>query len=116
MNVASPTNRAIGSITRANAVNWSPKLVAWPTSASATAVADTTDRNSPARLNDSFQLSERVARRLQCSVERIWSDRGIVERVGLANRGRPPCRRDDARRARDRLVFLHRALDLLRRA
>jgi len=30
-------------------------------------------RNMPARLNDSFQASERDASRLQCSVERICS-------------------------------------------
>src|SRR5439155_2545866 len=81
--VAIPTNRSTGSITRAKATNRVSKFVAWPTRARATAVADTTDRNRPARLNDSFQLSERVASRLQCSVERIWSARG-------SSRGRPP--------------------------
>ena len=43
----------------------------------------------PARLNDSFQASERVARRLQCSVERIWSriEGGIPP--GVAASGAP---------------------------
>ncbi len=42
----------------------------------------------PARLNDSFQASEREASRLQCSVERIWSRiagvTGVVVPVGAS--------------------------------
>ncbi len=48
------------------------RAVAPPTSPSATIAPDSVVRNIPARLNDSFHESERDARRLQCSVDRIW--------------------------------------------
>src|SRR3954464_7291478 len=67
-------------MTRANATKPPPNCVACAGSARATAVADSTDRNNPARANDSFQLSDRVARRLQCSVDSIWTARGSSKR------------------------------------
>jgi len=46
------------------------------------------DRNIPARLNDSFHASDRDARRLQCSVERIW--RRIAGEIGSPSVDAPP--------------------------
>ena len=50
--------------------NSGPKSVAEPTSARATVAVESEVRNIELRANDSFQLSERVASRLQCSVAR----------------------------------------------
>src|SRR5258706_9376428 len=73
MSVVMPMKRTIGRITSANSVNPSPNSDACATRARATIAPVSVDRNIPARLNDSFQASERDASRLQCSVERIWS-------------------------------------------
>src|SRR2546427_13136638 len=54
-------------------MNASPNPDAPPTSPNATIAPVSVVRNIPARLNDSFQASERDASRLQCSVDRIWS-------------------------------------------
>jgi len=50
--------------------------------------ADSTVRNTVARLIASFQISDRVASRLQCSVARIWAacgpnGRSVVSIVDL---------------------------------
>src|SRR2546426_6489864 len=73
MYVATPMNSTTGRMTRAKSVNPSPNADACATSARATIAPVTVVRNIPARLNDSFQASERDASRLQCSVERICS-------------------------------------------
>ena len=73
MYVATPMNSTTGRMTRAKSVNPSPNADACATSAKATIAPVRVVRNIPARLNDSFQASERDASRLQCSVERICS-------------------------------------------
>src|SRR5690242_15459714 len=86
-------NSTIGRITRAKSVNPSPNADACATSASATIAPDNVDRNIPARLNDSYQASDRDASRLQCSVERIWSriagDAAPVTEFSLDRRAGP---------------------------
>jgi hypothetical protein len=52
-------------------VVWAPKPVASASSASAMVAADRTLRKTVARLIASFQISDRAASRLQCSVARI---------------------------------------------
>src|SRR3979411_2949170 len=66
-------NRTTGRITSAKSVNASPNADACATRASATIAPVNVVRNIPARLNDSFQASERDASKLQCSVDKIWS-------------------------------------------
>src|SRR5436189_5807379 len=66
-------NNTTGRITKAKSVKDSPNPVAPPTRPNETIAPDSVVRNIPARLNDSFQASERDASRLQCSVDRIWS-------------------------------------------
>ena len=73
MYVVTPTNSTTGRMTNAKSLKPSPKCDAWATRASATIAPDRAERNIPARLNDSFQASDRVASRPQCSVDRIWS-------------------------------------------
>src|SRR5207237_3714894 len=73
MDVARPINSTIGRMTRAKTVNPSPNAEACATSARATIAPVNVVRNIPARLNDSFQASERDASKLQCSVDKIWS-------------------------------------------
>src|SRR5437867_3701914 len=73
MYAATPMNSTTGRMTRAKSVNPSPNADACATSAKATIAPVRVVRNIPARLNDSFQASERDASRLQCSVDRIWS-------------------------------------------
>src|SRR5438552_1410607 len=71
--VPTPRKKTTGRSTSEKTLNASPNVDAWATSASATTLPDSADRNMLDRLNDSFQVSERVASRLQCSVARIWS-------------------------------------------
>src|SRR5215203_2243987 len=73
--VATPRNSATDSTITANSENASPNAIAGPASASATVEADRTDRNIDVRANASFQLIDRVASRLQCSVVRNWARR-----------------------------------------
>src|SRR3569833_3030702 len=61
----------MGRIANANSTNVCPNDDACPTRANATVAPERVDRYMPARLNDSFQASDRDASRLQCSVERI---------------------------------------------
>ena len=56
----------------ANARNVVPNPVPCPTRASATIAPASAESSMPARVNASFQASERVASRPQCSVARIW--------------------------------------------
>jgi hypothetical protein len=49
-----------------------PEFGAWATRAIPTTAADSTVMNIVARLKISFQVIDRVASRLQCSVARIW--------------------------------------------
>src|SRR5690349_1991085 len=49
-----------------------PKWSAWATRARAITAPDRTVRNMVTRPSDSWYVRARVARRLQCSVARIW--------------------------------------------
>src|SRR5204863_1747440 len=71
--VPMPTNRSMGSTTRATMkkVSLNPSMP--PIRLSATIEPDNVDRNIEARVNDSFHARPREARSDQCSVERIWS-------------------------------------------
>ena len=74
-NVAMPRNSVTESTISANRANAPPNDIAGPARARATVPAESVDRNVPVRLNASFQLIERVASRLQCSVESSWARR-----------------------------------------
>src|SRR5690242_5266659 len=87
--VATPRNSVIERTTRAKTTNAPPNPEAFPTSASVTVAVDSDVRNIEVRENASFQLIDRVARRLQCSVDRIWRDRGSLSQSPA---GRSPCR------------------------
>src|SRR6266550_6279440 len=88
MDVATPMKRTTGRMTRAKSVIAAPKADAGATSASATIAPVNVVRNIPARLNDSFQASERDASRLQCSVDKIRSRiDGDAWAFGLASSG-----------------------------
>src|SRR5688500_5579207 len=71
-----PRRNTTGSSTSASVVVWDPKPVASASRASAMIEADSTVRKTVARLMASFQISDRVARRFQCSVPRIWAAYG----------------------------------------
>jgi hypothetical protein len=74
--VARPSRNTTGSRTRATAVVRRPKPVASASRASATIEADSTVRKSVVRLIASFQISDRVPSRLQCSVARMVAPSG----------------------------------------
>src|SRR5262245_5224173 len=82
MNVATPRNSVIDRTISANTTNSGPNPVAEPTSASDTVAVDSDVRNIDVRENDSFQLIDRVASRLQCSVVRSCTRRAD-DSVGL---------------------------------
>jgi hypothetical protein len=65
------TRSTTGSNTSAKAVKPAPNRDVCATRASAITLADSTERNICARANDSLQVWDRVASRLQCSVDRI---------------------------------------------
>jgi hypothetical protein len=50
-----------------------PNPVASASSANEMIVAESTVRNTVARLIASFQINDRVPSRFQCSVDRIWA-------------------------------------------
>ena len=87
--VVSPTSSTTSNTGSANRRKAGPKSVAWATSASATMAAESTVRNMPARVKISFQVIERVASRLQCSVARICTRTASVtpERSESGGRG-----------------------------
>ena len=85
-----PRRNTTGSSTSASVVVWAPKPVASASSASAMIEADSTVRKTVARLCASFQISDRAASRLQCSVARIG------RRAARAG-GRPPAGREGRR-------------------
>jgi hypothetical protein len=66
-----PRKSTTGSSTSASVLVCGPKPVASASSASAMVEADSTLRKTVARLCASFQISDRAASRLQCSVARI---------------------------------------------
>ena len=66
-----PRRNTTGSSTSASVVVCGPNPVASASSASAMVEADSTVRKTVARLCASFQISDRAASRLQCSVARI---------------------------------------------
>src|SRR6476660_2745490 len=70
--VVQPTTMTSGRSRSANVWNGAPNDVDCATKASATMAPERRVRNIEARLNDSLHDRERVARRLQCSVARIW--------------------------------------------
>src|SRR4029078_608991 len=92
--VATPRNSATDITITATSENASPKAIAGPARASATVDADSTDRNIEVRANASFQLIDRVASRLQCSVVRNCARRpigsGSAGRVGVGASAAPP--------------------------
>src|SRR5262245_60792943 len=71
-----PSRSTTGSSTSARVLVWAPNPVASASSANAMIAADSTVRNTLARLIASFQISDRVASRLQCSVARICAADG----------------------------------------
>jgi hypothetical protein len=71
-----PRRSTTGSSTSARLVVCGPKPVASASSASAMVAADSTLRKTVARLIASFQISDRDASRLQCSVARIAAPSG----------------------------------------
>src|SRR3982074_1192488 len=73
MNVATPMNRTNGCAGDDVLHGAQPNADACATRARATIAPVNVVRNIPARLNDSFQASERDASKLQCSVDKIWS-------------------------------------------
>jgi hypothetical protein len=68
-----PSRNTTGSSTSASVVVWAPKPVASASSARAMIEADSTVRKTVARLWASFQISDRAAIRLQCSVPSNWA-------------------------------------------
>ena len=87
-----PRRNTTGSSTSASVVVCGPNPVASASSASAMVEADSTVRKTVARLRSSFQISDRAASRLQCSVARIAAACGpkwvaivdLLEMVGMA--------------------------------
>src|SRR5919106_6411508 len=71
-----PRSSTTGSTTSASVVVCGPKPVASARKASAMIDADNTVRKTVARLIASFQINDRVAIRLQCSLERIAAASG----------------------------------------
>ena len=71
-----PRKSTTGSSTSASVVVCGPNPVASASSASAMVEADSTLRKTVARLWASFQISDRAASRLQCSVARIAAPSG----------------------------------------
>src|SRR5215204_1063901 len=77
-----PSSSTTGSSTSATVVVCGPKPVASASSASAMTEADSTVRKTVARLIASFQRSDRVPSRLQCSVARMAAASGPNGRPG----------------------------------
>src|SRR6266536_1869641 len=71
--VPNPTKKTTGRSTSEKTTKASPNADAWATRARATTAPDRADRSVRERVDDAFQVRERVASRLQCSVDRIWS-------------------------------------------
>ena len=71
--VKTPVTRTTESMKIAIEMNAGPKWSAWATSASAITAPERMARNMFTRPSDSWYVRARVARRLQCSVARIWS-------------------------------------------
>src|SRR5512132_3318617 len=91
-----PSSSTTGSSTSASVVVCGPKPVASASSASAMIAADSTVRKTVARLIASFQISDLVASRLQCSVARIAAPLGPNGYSPAAAGGAPPWVRSGA--------------------
>src|SRR4029453_3581907 len=85
-----PSSSTTGSSTSASVVVCGPKPGASASRASAMIAADSTVRKTVARLSASFQISDRVASRLQCSVARIAAPLGPNGYSPAAAGGAPP--------------------------